>query len=130
MKKIPAYHQGIWNDDIVAYYRADVQDLPDGRVLPRSTADVIGAAVDQVLEVDWPDTMAKAAQPAILIHGVEGVGPAPTPPVLTDDGAQQTLSSLPNCRYLRVQGNHYTMLYGDSARAIVDAIAAFISEPV
>lgn len=126
MKQNPAYHQGVWNDEIVAYYRADVEDLPDGQVLPRSRADVIEAAVDQILEVDWPSTMAKATQPAILIHGYEGVGPELTPPVLTDEGAQQTVSSLPNCQYVRVPGNHYTMLYGDNARTIVDAVASFV----
>lgn len=125
MKQNPAYHQGVWNDDIVAYYRADVEDLPDGTVKPRSTPDVITAAVDQILEVDWAAVMPRAAMPGLLIHGYEGVGPAPTPPVLTDDGAQQTLAWLPDCRYLRVAGNHYTMLYGDNARAIVEAVNAF-----
>lgn len=125
MKQNPAYHQGVWNDDIVAYYRADVYDLPDGRVMPRSTPDIINAAVDQILEVDWPTVMPRATMPGILIHGTEGVGPAPTPPVLPDDGAQQTLSYLPDCRYLRIPGNHYTMLYGDNAHAIVDAIVDF-----
>ncbi|MBK8137963.1 MAG: alpha/beta hydrolase [Chloroflexi bacterium] len=127
MKKNPAYHQGVWNDEIVAYYRADVEDLPDGQVKPRSTPEVISAAVDQILEVDWPTTMPRATMPGILVHGTEGVGPAPTPPVLTDDGAQQTLSYLPDCRYLRVAGNHYTMLYGDNAHAIVDAVAQFVN---
>lgn len=56
------------------------------------------------------------------------VDPAPKPPVLTDEGAQQTLSSLPDCRYVRVQGNHYTMLYGNNARAIVNAATAFATE--
>ena len=89
-------------------------------------APIFGAAVDQILGVDWPSTMAKATQPAILIHGYEGVGPEPTPPVLTDEGAQQTVSSLPDCQYVRVPGNHYTMLYGDNAHTIVNAIASFV----
>ncbi|MEB2366310.1 MAG: alpha/beta hydrolase [Chloroflexota bacterium] len=127
MKQIPAYHQGMWNEHIVAYYRADVADLPDGRVLPRSSAEVIGAAVDQILEVDWNATMPKATEPAILIHGTEGVGPAPTPPVLTDDGAQQTLAMLPNCQYVRVAGNHYTMLYESAGAQVVSAIGAFLA---
>lgn len=125
MKKNPAYHQGVWNDQIVAYYRADVEDMADGRVKPRSTPEVISAAVDQILEVDWPATMPRATMPGILVHGTQGVGPAPTPPVLTDEGAQQTLSYLPDCRYLAVPGNHYTMLYGDNADTITDAIVTF-----
>ena len=43
------------------------------------------------------------------------------------EGAQQTLSYLPDCRYLRVPGNHYTMLYGDNAHVIVDAVAQFVN---
>lgn len=127
MKQNPAYHQGIWNEYIEAYYRADVEDLPDGQVLPRSRPEVIAAAVDQILDVDWNAVMPRATQPAILIHGTEGVGPAPTPPVLTDDGAQQTLSMLPNCQYVRVAGNHYTMLYGEAGAQVVASIGAFLA---
>lgn len=127
IKNTPYYHGGFWDPMLDSYYAADIETLPDGRVKSRSTPEAIAAAVDGILTVDWPTVMPKASAPAILIHGPEGAGPGDTPPVLADDGAQQTLSMLPNATYHRVQGNHLTMLFGDNAKLVTQIISDFVN---
>ena len=40
--------------------------------------------------------------------------------------AQATVKALPDCRYVEIPGNHMTMLFGQGAPRIVEAITDFI----
>ncbi len=128
VKQTPYYHDGFWDAALDSYYRADVQDLPDGRVMSRSTPGAIEQAVEQILTVDWRELMPQATQPALFLHATEGAGPAPTPPVMDDAGAEITRASLPDVRYHRMNGNHMTVLFGANAAAGARLIGDFIRE--
>lgn len=126
MRMLPYFHDGFWDENLDAYYRADVEDLPDGTVKPRPTAEAIAEAVDGALGADWPTLMPKAAQPAILINAPAPFGPGNTGAVIRQEDAEKTVSYLPNCTYQAVPGNHLTMLFGDYAPNIVNAIVDFV----
>jgi len=79
-----------------------------------------------VLEEPWHQHLAKIKQPAILLNALGGYGPPGTPPVLPYEQAQETVRALKNCRYFEVPGNHMTMLYGEGAKRMVEAITDFI----
>lgn len=129
IKQSPYYANGYWDEDVESYYRADVETLPDGSVRAYARPDAIAEAVDKSLSEDWVKIMAQAKQPAILIHAPEGFGLPGTPPILTDEGAQATIQALPNCRYMRHAGHHYTMVFGQNAPAVVRTITEFVLEP-
>lgn len=128
VKQTPYYHAGFWDAGLESYYRADVQDLPDGRVVSRSTPDVIEQAVEQILTVNWREVMPQATQPALFLHATQGAGPAPTPPVMDDAGADITRASLPDVRYHRLDANHMTVLFGANALIGARLIADFTRE--
>lgn len=127
MKAAPYYHDGFWTDELEAYYRADVETLPDGSVKPRSTPEAIAEAARTGLEVDWPGTMARATQPALLMYSPEGFGPPGAPPIMSDEAAQTTAAMLPNCRAVKMTGNHITMLHGQHAPHVVATMRDFVN---
>ena len=46
-------------------------------------------------------------------------------PLLPDFKAQETVALMQDCKYIKVDGNHQTMLYGTGAQQTVYAIASF-----
>lgn len=128
IRQAPYFYGWQWDSTIESYYRADVERLPDGRVQQRSQAAHIGAAIDAVVGEDWPALLARVREPALLINAVEPYGPPGTPAVVSEAAAHETVAILPNCRYVKVPGNHMTMLYGNGATAIVAAIEHFLEQ--
>jgi len=51
-----------------------------------------------------------------------------TPPVLPREQAMDTLDLLSDGRYVEIPGNHMTMLYGEGARHIVEAVLVLVSQ--
>jgi hypothetical protein len=50
-----------------------------------------------------------------------------SPAVISAEAARQAAAVLPDCRsFHEVPGNHWTMVYGEGARQIVDAVSAFL----
>ena len=49
-----------------------------------------------------------------------------TPPVLPSKNALETAKALPNGRYVRVLGNHLTMILGENATKVVEEITRFV----
>lgn len=129
VKASPYFHDGFWDEDVEAYYRADVELLPDGSVRSLSRPDAIAEAVEGTLVEDWLEIMGRIAQPALMVHAVEGVGPAGTPPVITVEGARQTVEALGNCRYYQATGHHVTMMFGKNAPGVAQAIIDFVNAP-
>jgi pimeloyl-ACP methyl ester carboxylesterase len=125
MKQAPQFN-GWWDPAIESYYRADVKINADGTVQARSRPENIAEALDKVLEEPWHQHLAKIKQPAILLNALGGYGPPGTPPVLPYEQAQETVRALKDCRYVEIPGNHLTMLYGEGAKRMVEAITDFI----
>ena len=120
------YWQGYWDAEVEAFYRADVQIMEDGRVKARTRPEAIIEAIDHALSEPWPEHMGKVQQPALMLNAPGAIGPPGTLPILPYEMAQETMEALPNCKYIRIPGNHFTMLYGPNAAEIVDAISGFI----
>jgi pimeloyl-ACP methyl ester carboxylesterase len=125
MKQAPQFN-GWWDPAIESYYRADVMIHADGTVQAQSRPENIAEALDKVLDEPWHQHLAKIEQPAILLNALGAYGPPGTPPVLPYEQAQETVRSLKNCRYVEIPGNHMTMLYGQGAQRMVEAITEFV----
>ena len=69
-----------------------------------------------------------------MLNALGAYGPPGTPPVLPYEKAQETMQALPvraavaqrHCAYIEIPGNHVTMLFGENARIIVDAVTDFV----
>lgn len=109
-----------WDEQMLSYYRADVKQNDDGSVTPIPQPAHMAEAVDGVLGYPWLEYIQTIWQPAILING-PGVYTMDAA-LLPEDNARETANMMQNCQYVKVPGNHQTMLYGEGAREIVDAI--------
>ncbi len=127
MKQNPAFH-GWWDPTIESYYRADVQTNADGTVQSRLYKEGILEATDKALEEPYGEYVSRIDKPAILLNALGAYGPEGTPPVLPYEQAQETVQAIKNCRYVEIPGNHLTMLFGDSAKIVVDTITQFVEE--
>ena len=125
MKQMPFY-QGWWDPTIESYYRADVEIRDDGTVKPRSHPEAIIEAVEKALAEDWAHLLTSVRQPVLLLNAPGSFGPPGSPPVLPREQAMDTVNMLSEGRYVEIPGNHMTMLYGEGARRIVEAILAFV----
>ena len=125
MKQMPFY-QGWWDPTIESYYRADVEIRGDGTVKPRSRPEAIIEAVEKSLAEDWAQLLRAVRQPVLLLNAPGPYGPPGTPPVLPREQAMDTVNMLSDARYVEIPGNHMTMLFGEGAQRIVEAILAFV----
>jgi pimeloyl-ACP methyl ester carboxylesterase len=125
MKKMPFY-QDWWEPAIESYYRADVEIRADGTVKPRSRPEAIIEAVDSALCEDWPRHLAAVKQPMLLLNAPGAFGPPGAPPVLPREHALETVDAVRDGRYVKIPGNHMTMLFGEGAERIVNTITAFV----
>jgi pimeloyl-ACP methyl ester carboxylesterase len=127
MKQMPFY-QGWWDPTIESYYRADVEIRTDGTVKPRSRPEAIIEAVDKALTEDWAQHLTAIRQPVLLLNAPGSFGPPGTPPVLPREQAMDTVNMLSEGRYVEIPGNHMTMLFGEGAQRIVEAVLAFVCQ--
>jgi len=126
VKQAP-YLNGLWDESLEAYFRADVRENPDGTAQSRSSPQAITEAMENVLAEPWAQFLPRAHAPALLLNATEGFGPPGTPPVVPPELALETARALPDCRYLQVPGNHTTMLFGSHAGHMVKAVTDFLS---
>lgn len=124
VKKAP--YNTFWDENMLGYYRADVQEFGNGTVKPRSNPRHITEAVLNVLKEPWPYYLNGLHKPAILLNATENYTMGA--PLLPEKYARETASLMRNCRYIPVKGNHQTMLYGEGAQETADAIIAFLEE--
>lgn len=121
-----APYLAFWDDAMLSYYRADVKDLPDGSVTPRSTLSNIIEASFGVANVAWPALMRRIKAPVLLLNALDDYNLGQ--PLLPDDFARETVEMLQHGRYKAIDGNHQTMLYGRGAREIATAMQQFLLE--
>lgn len=118
--------QGQWDDAIEGYYRAEIGHEADGSVRSMTSAAAIAQAMDGLRQEPWPELVRQVAQPALLINAVGPYGPVGSPPLIREEDARATASAFRDCRYAKVPGNHFTMVFGDGAAAVRREIAHFL----
>ncbi len=118
VKKAP--YINFWDPAMATYYRADVKDLPGGKVKPRCNIMTVTEKSMGLATVNWTSTIAQVEHHTILINGLDiyTLGE----PLLPDEIARDTVSMMKNAKYAGVDGNHLTMLYGDGAQQVVKHI--------
>lgn len=122
------YFNGWWDEHCEGYYRADVEELPDGSVKPRAHPDHIRQAVEGSAKVDWPSTVSRIEQPTLLVRATAPYGPPGYPAIVTRDQARRTLELLGNGSLVELDGNHLTAFFGNGAVVAAGAIRDFILE--
>ncbi|XZF14153.1 alpha/beta fold hydrolase [Chitinophagaceae bacterium MMS25-I14] len=119
-----APYNTFWDDAMLSYYRADVMDLPQGKVTPRpNLANIIEVSVN-VGNTPWDVYISRISQPVILLNALDEYTMGE--PLLPDYKARETVEMMAYAQYIGVDGNHQTMLYGDGAKEIVKAIRKFV----
>lgn len=115
-----------WEDTMLSYYKADIIENKDGTVTQRSKPEnMTEAIVKGSFGEPWHDHIKAAPQDAILLNGTMNY--ALDAPLLPKEFALETVELMKNCQYKEVWGNHQTMLYGQGAKEIVQAIEEFLS---
>lgn len=88
-----------WDQAMTSYYRADVEELPDGSVRPRSTLDTITQAVTKgSFGEPWPDIIRSVQQSVLLVNGRDHY--ALGAPLLPPDLALETVAMMHNAAML------------------------------
>lgn len=126
MRKMP-FLDGYWDTDIENAYRTDVRIHPDGSVQSQTTTEIIAETIDNEFKEPWNAHVKAIKQPVILLNAPRAFGPPGTAPILSEVVGQETADLYHNCQYIKIPGNHYTMIFGDNAPHIVAAIDKFVN---
>lgn len=120
-----ASYLDFWENEMENYYHADVKKNDDKTVTCVPQLQNMIAAVNAVLSEPWEEYLKNVGHPTLLINGpgIYTMGAA----LLPKENALDTVSMMKNCSYVEVPGNHQTMLYGEGAKQIVQAIKKFIN---
>jgi pimeloyl-ACP methyl ester carboxylesterase len=127
IRAMPYFEQGDWTPEMERYFRADVRAREDGNVEARSRPETIQAAVEGTTTVDWPATVARVAQPTLLVRAPGNFGPAGFPPILSRENAETTVGLLAHGQLEEGLGNHLTFMFGEGARVLTEHIAGFLA---
>ena len=77
--------------------------------------------------VDWPATVARVAQPTLLLRAPGDFGPPGSPPDLSRVNAERTVALLADGQLVEGVGNHLTFMFGEGARVLTEHIAHFLA---
>jgi pimeloyl-ACP methyl ester carboxylesterase len=128
VKAMPYFDGNGWSPELERYYRADVLIGPDGTLQARSRPETIQAAVEGTARIDWPATVARVAQPTLLLRAPGDFGPPGSPPILSRENAERTVVLLSNGELAEGVGNHLTFMFGQGARVLTEHIARFLAQ--
>jgi len=118
-----APYNTFWSEDMRHYYDADVREHEEGGVTPRpQLANIIQASMG-VASIPWPQLIGDIRAPVLLVNAPEEYNLGE--PLLPAHLARETVELIPGATLITVSGNHQTMLYGEGAAQIADAITAF-----
>jgi pimeloyl-ACP methyl ester carboxylesterase len=115
-----------WDPTIESYFRADVEDLADGSVIPRAHPEHIRQVMELAEREPWAELIRAIQQPLLILRAVEPFGLNGAPPLLSESTAKATLEAVVRGHYAEIPGNHMTMLYGQGAERIVAEIINFV----
>jgi len=122
-----APYLSFWDEQMLSYYKADIQTNTDGTVacIPQHV-HMMEAVIKGSLGEPWREYLKAVNQETILINapGVYNLNAA----LLPEENAMETVELMKNCIYAKVPGNHQTMLYGKGAREIVSIIKHFLNQ--
>ena len=124
VKKAP--YINFWDTAMVSYYRADVEDLPNGHVKPRCNIMSITEKSVNLASVDWPCVIDQVEHPTLLINALDNYTLGE--PLLPEEIAKETVEMMKNARYEGIDGNHQTMLYGEGAQEIIGHLHDFLGD--
>lgn len=113
-----------WDEDMEAYFDADIKTLDDGKVTPRpDLAQILQVALDVGIS-----PIAKyfkyLKQPSLLICATANYNLGE--PILPGYLAEKAVSNMYNGKVDYVDGNHHTMVYGIHAASVVGMIHRFL----
>jgi len=114
-----------WEKYMETYYKADVATKPDGTVNPHSNLQNIIAVSMAVANEPWVQHFERVKQAVLLINAVDEY--VLDEPLLPDFKAKESVELLQNGKYQEVNGNHFTMNYGENADAVNKAIIEFLT---
>lgn len=114
-----------WDEDMESYYKADAHVRENGTVNPYPNLSNIVEVATSVAQQPWVQLFGQVRQPSLLINGLDNYTMGE--PLLPDFKAKETVELMKDCRYVAVDGNHHTMLYGANAKAVTKAIQAFLN---
>lgn len=125
--KAAAHVAGVWDDAIEGYYRAELQENPDGTAQSLTSASAVEQALQAVAGEGWADHVGRVAHPVLLLNATEGFGPPGSPPLVPAEHALTTANAFADCRYVVVPGNHLTMVFGTNAAVVCREIEDFLA---
>lgn len=117
---------GDWDEHMEAYFRADVRLNEDGTVSPIPNPAAIAEAAAKGLDIDWLAFIRQIPQPTLILNGPRPYGAPDAPAIIPRELAAQTAALIPDGTLVEIPGNHVTMLFGDNAALMAQAITAFI----
>lgn len=122
-----AYLNGLWDDTVEAYFRAELTENADGTAQSATSVSAIGQSSYGIAIEPWLHHVQQTRQPTLLLNAVDAFGPAGTPPLFDETVARATARAFPNGQYEIVPGNHITLLFGEGASAVRSAIDNFVA---
>lgn len=108
------------------YYRADVEELPDGAVRSRSRSAHIRQCSAGAQAVNWTEVASRVAQPTLYVRTTDAYGPPGYPPLMSTEQAERAAALFADCTLAEMPGNHITGFFGDAAAAVARAMATFL----
>lgn len=119
---------GVWDNSVEAYFRAELQENPDGTAQSLTSANAVEQALRGVGKEDWGKLVSEVTQPVLLLNAGEGYGPPGAPPLVPPEHARMTAEAFADCKYVAVPGNHMTMVFGKNAAVVRKEIEDFLNE--
>ncbi len=117
---------GYWGVDVEQYFRAEIQENPDGTAQSATSAMAIGQALQGVSTEPWLELVRAVRQPTLLLNATGGYGPPGTPALVEPEYAKQTAAAFVDAQYVQVPGNHMTMVFGAGASVVNAEIERFV----
>lgn len=121
------YVAGLWDSAIEGYFRAELQQNPDGTAQSLTSANAVEQALLGVQDEPWAELVASVRHPVLLLNAKEGYGLPGSPPLVPPEHAKMTAETFPHCRYVAVPGNHLTMVFGANAAIVRHEIDQFLA---
>ena len=106
-----------WDDAMLPYHQADVDEMPGGTVMPKPKLPVILALISHMPLHNWRVIAARVRQPVLIIAATDTF--IAGHPILTPGTVHTAAGMMSKAEAVWVAGNHQTMLFGPGAAQIV-----------